>query len=364
MNNDLSPQTSVTSSGMHNITTQFTDSETIHYSTFHIIVRAKRYGRWWVIKALREELRTDEAHIALLHKEFVSLISIQHPNIVYAVSFENVKEMGWGIVMEWIDGQTLQAWMSEKHTRKERLHILRQVLSALEYIHGQQTLQHSPDLSDVMITHNGQYVKLIGFRTSDSNSHNLVSLIEAMNLGRTYTRAAQKSKEPDNIKEVRRVFHYYRLLRRGAAIFLVILIFLSCWLAMRNKITTDRQAIATIELRLDSTGNKLKNTIEYEQALNDFMEEGMRQMEDALQYDLDTVTTFKACQAAIHKLYQEYETFLEQYYTAHPTPPSYRYTRAKRQIAGHWGEVTQPLYDKLFKLRDEEGYDYLGRKKR
>ena len=93
---------------------QFSDFTPIPCKGFNILCKAKRYGRWWVLKGLKEPYRQDENYKNLLHKEFDILISLLHPNIVSAYSMEEIPEMGTCIVMEWIDGITLEHWSSKK----------------------------------------------------------------------------------------------------------------------------------------------------------------------------------------------------------------------------------------------------------
>ena len=81
---------------------QFSDFTPIPCKGFNILGKAKRYGRWWVLKGLKEPYRQDENYKNLLHKEFDILISLQHPNIVSAYSMEEIPKMGTCIVMEWI----------------------------------------------------------------------------------------------------------------------------------------------------------------------------------------------------------------------------------------------------------------------
>lgn len=68
---------------------QFSDFTPIPCKGFNILCKAKRYGRWWVLKGLKEQYRQDENYKNLLHKEFDILISLQHPYIVSAYSTGN-----------------------------------------------------------------------------------------------------------------------------------------------------------------------------------------------------------------------------------------------------------------------------------
>ena len=145
---------------------QFSDFTPIPCKGFNILCKAKRYGRWWVLKGLKEPYRQDENHKNLLHKEFDILISLQHPNIVSAYSMEEIPEIGTCIVMEWIDGITLEHWSGRKTEGED---IFLQLLDAVHYIHAKQIVHRDLKPSNIMITHNGNHVKLIDFGLSDTD---------------------------------------------------------------------------------------------------------------------------------------------------------------------------------------------------
>lgn len=145
---------------------QFSDFTPIPCKGFNLLCKAKRYGRWWVLKGLKEPYHQDENYKNLLHKEFDILISLQHPNIVSAYSMEEIPEMGTCIVMEWIDGITLEYW-SGKKTEGEGIFL--QLLDAVHYIHAKQIVHKDLKPSNIMITHNGNHVKLIDFGLSDTD---------------------------------------------------------------------------------------------------------------------------------------------------------------------------------------------------
>ena len=145
---------------------QFSDFTPIPCKGFNILCKAKRYGRWWVLKGLKKQYRQDGNYKNLLHKEFDILISLQHPNIVSAYSMEEIPEMGTCIVMEWIDGITLEHWNGSK-TEGEAIFL--QLLDAVHYIHAKQIVHRDLKPSNIMITHNGNHVKVIDFGLSDTD---------------------------------------------------------------------------------------------------------------------------------------------------------------------------------------------------
>ena len=79
---------------------------------------------------------------------------------------EEIPEMGTCIVMEWIDGITLEHWSGRKTEGED---IFLQLLDAVHYIHAKQIVHRDLKPSNIMITHNGNHVKLIDFGLSDTD---------------------------------------------------------------------------------------------------------------------------------------------------------------------------------------------------
>ena len=95
------------------VSEQFTDITPIPCKGYNLLCKAKHYGRWWMLKGLKPEFREQEIYRSLLRKEFEILISLQHPNIVSASSLEEMPGLGACIVMEWIEGRTLDDFINE-----------------------------------------------------------------------------------------------------------------------------------------------------------------------------------------------------------------------------------------------------------
>lgn len=72
----------------------FSDLQPIPCKGYNLLCKAKRYGRWWMLKGLKPEFREQEIYRSLLRKEFEILISLQHPNIVSANSGATDKPCG------------------------------------------------------------------------------------------------------------------------------------------------------------------------------------------------------------------------------------------------------------------------------
>ena len=204
----------------------FSDLQPIPCKGYNILCKAKRYGRWWMLKGLKPACRQLEIYKNLLRKEFDILISLQHPNIVSAASIEDIPGMGHCIVMEWIEGRTLGDFIKEADCEEQLLPVTLQILDAVQYIHAKQIVHRDLKPSNIMITYNGNHVKLIDFGLSDADSYAILKqpagtpgfispeqassrradirndiyslgcILEVMNLGKRYAAVIVRCKAP------------------------------------------------------------------------------------------------------------------------------------------------------------------------
>lgn len=156
-------------------TAQFTDFSTVPSNGYNLLIRAKRNGRWWLLKGLKEQCRQDTVYQVLLQKEYEITSQLQHPMVVSVFSLEEVEGLGLCIVMEWIEGQTLKEWLAQgKRTMKQRLHVVDMLIEALAYVQSRQTQHRDLKPSNIMLTNDGQHLKLIDFGLSDTDSHTIL----------------------------------------------------------------------------------------------------------------------------------------------------------------------------------------------
>ena len=153
-------------------TDRFTDFSVVPSRGYSLLVRAKRHGRWWMLKGLKEQYRQDTVYQVLLQKEYEITCQLQHPMVVSVASLEEVEELGLCIVMEWIDGVTLKDWLANgKHTGKQRRHVADLLLEAMMYVHNRQTQHRDLKPSNIMLTHDALHLKLIDFGLSDTDNY-------------------------------------------------------------------------------------------------------------------------------------------------------------------------------------------------
>ena len=130
--------------------------------------RVKLYGKLHFLKRLKAEYAGDIRYQEALRKEFETGYRLEHPNLVRYLSLDKD-----GILMEYVDGETLSQRLTKnpdyfKH-RKNSDKLIRQLLSALQYLHNHQVLHLDLKPDNILLTHINNDVKLIdlGFCYTD-----------------------------------------------------------------------------------------------------------------------------------------------------------------------------------------------------
>ena len=121
-------------------------------------------NRAYCFKRPKPQYRTSEAYMDHFRKEFTLGIELEHPNIVRYFDY-GTDEKGPFIKMDYVDGDNLETFTA-KHPyffddKQNRQQLLNELLDALDYLHGKQTLHLDLKPRNILITHKGHHVKLV-----------------------------------------------------------------------------------------------------------------------------------------------------------------------------------------------------------
>lgn len=144
---------------------------------YNRLFRCERYGRLHVLKALQAAYAGSAMHKQALRKEFNIGYQLEHPHICRTLGWEQVPGLGQCILMEYIDGITLQTFMEQgKLTQPLAYKLIRELCSALQYLHSKQIVHRDLKPGNILVTHNGNNVKLIDFSLSDGDDYGILKL--------------------------------------------------------------------------------------------------------------------------------------------------------------------------------------------
>ena len=126
-------------------------------------VKCKKGDQPVVLKGLKEAYRERVLLRNALKREFKQCQRLNHPGIVRYQGLVDVEGYGLCIEEEYVDGRTLQAYLKESHTDDEKIAIVNQIADALRYAHQQGVAHRNLKPSNILITKQGDHVKLIDF---------------------------------------------------------------------------------------------------------------------------------------------------------------------------------------------------------
>ena len=136
-----------------------------------VIYTAIKGFKRFTVKGLKPEYQDDPYYIAQLRKEWEIGYSTDHPNIARYYSFEDIKGKGFCIVREWIDGNALDKYIENNPENSKILSLFNELCEGLGYLHKHLIVHGDLKPSNILVTNDGEHLKIIDFGFSDSPAY-------------------------------------------------------------------------------------------------------------------------------------------------------------------------------------------------
>ena len=204
-NNDISSSGFVIQENNSEMISSFHSIKEIETKGYSCLYTATKFGKKVILKGLKPEFKKERFYQDLLKKEFEISYFLDHPNIVKIIDFQNILNIGDCIVMEYVEGVTLREFVESQRDNKttsrdvthytdENKHdvigasskvvrsrgrrdkrvyekIFNELLDAMEYFHSKQIIHRDLKPDNILITNNGNNVKIIDFGLSDADDY-------------------------------------------------------------------------------------------------------------------------------------------------------------------------------------------------
>lgn len=146
-------------------------------SGFNELWECRRLGKFHILKALQPLYVNNPLYEKLLQKEFDISYKLEHVHICRTLGWEKHHTLGNCILMEYIDGETLESYLKNgKLTLSLAIKFINELCDALQYIHKKQVIHRDLKPGNILITHNGNNVKLIDFGLSDCDDYHILKI--------------------------------------------------------------------------------------------------------------------------------------------------------------------------------------------
>lgn len=131
------------------------------------LYRVSKAGKYIVIKTASGN---SGRNISLIKREYEIGANLSHPHIATIFAYETNTPVGEGIVMEYVDGTTLNDYLATNPSLQSRKRIIAQLLDAVRYLHIKGVVHNDLKPENILISNKGENVKLIDFGLSDTDA--------------------------------------------------------------------------------------------------------------------------------------------------------------------------------------------------
>ncbi len=152
-------------------TSGYTDIQLLSDSGHNRVYRAMHAGKWVVLKAARDDEGLTTRNRLLLQREYDIMHAIDCIYVVKTWQMDDIPEVGRAIVMEYIQGRSLDRFLQENPSWSLRRRVADELLEALQILHAQQIVHADLKPGNILITDVGNHVRLIDFGLADTDAY-------------------------------------------------------------------------------------------------------------------------------------------------------------------------------------------------
>lgn len=149
---------------------EFSEITEIHRSDRNLLLKAKRFGRWWALKCVAPGCG-ETAAAAALRKEFEVAAALPRDTTANVYALEHVDGIGRCIVMDYADGPTLREWLRGGPSRREREEMALRLVETVGRVHGSGVVHRDIKPENIIINKIGGRPLLIDFGLADTTRH-------------------------------------------------------------------------------------------------------------------------------------------------------------------------------------------------
>jgi serine/threonine protein kinase len=139
--------------------------DTISRGRTFSVLKARRSTKFVTLKVANTP---DAMYSEMLRREYELGATLSHGCIAATLGFEEDTELGAAIVMEYVEGVTLDKFIASKPSRSARERILRDILDGVEYLHHRGLLHNDLKPQNIIINRYGA-ARIIDFGLSASD---------------------------------------------------------------------------------------------------------------------------------------------------------------------------------------------------
>ena len=156
---------------------QFTDFSEVARTAHTRLICAHRYGHRCMLKTLLPEEASQKVYQMMLFKEAKLMGQLDHPHIIHSYGLERVPGVGLCIVMEYVEGMTLDEFLRQRHpSLRTRRRLAKQLVEGVDYLHQNGMVHRDLKPQNIMVTRLGTNIKLIDFGLADTDASTILKM--------------------------------------------------------------------------------------------------------------------------------------------------------------------------------------------